>query len=394
VYNLPELTRDAAYLDALADSLEHGSPPPLLRCAKIKITSRCNLRCVMCKYWQTESEQVLPSARWREVFAELAGLGCRKLHFSGGEVFLRPDFLDLVESATARGLKVNMTTNGTLVSREAVRRIADLGVNGVSISFDGPSARSHNAIRGRDYAFKRSLRTARWLRRAAPRTKLRLNFVVMRHNYDRLPEMVRLAGELGARELIPMPVDEKGPRRNRLSKAQIRHYNREIAPGVLEQRRRCGFSVAPGLVYPFGVTEEEVRFSAKGLYARGFFERRACLVPWLHAFFAWNGDTFLCCMTNGRMEPLGNVGVSSVGDVFRGEGYRRVREAFLAGRHLPSCHRCDLFLPENALLHAALDETGRAPRAFAEGAPRAALAPELGVDGPFEGHRVEGHDLG
>jgi MoaA/NifB/PqqE/SkfB family radical SAM enzyme len=383
MYAPGELVRDAAFLEALAESLTLRRPPPLLRCAKIKLTSRCNLRCMMCKYWQTESERTLGSARWREVFGELAELGCRKVHFSGGEVFLRPDFLDLVESAARRGLKVNMTTNGTLVSRAAVRRIAELGVNGVSISLDGPTATAHNRVRGRDYAFRRSLRTARLLRRLAPRTKLRINFVVMRGNYRRLPEMVRLAGELGASELVPMPVDEKGPRRNRLSKAQIREYNRELAPRVAELRRRYGFSLAPALVHPFGVTDEDVRLSAKGLYARGFFERRACLVPWLHAFFAWNGDAFLCCMTNGRMEPLGNVGRQTVREVFHGPGYRRVREEFLAGRHLPSCHRCDLFLPENALLHAALDESGHAPRPFASRPARESLAPEQGVDGPL-----------
>src|SRR6185436_7995379 len=109
------------------------------------------------------SEETLSSERWRAVFGELAELGCRKIHFSGGEVFLRPDFLDLVASATGLGLRVNMTTNGTLVTRDAVKRIADMGVNSVSISFDGPTRSSHNAVRGRDYAWKHSLRTVRWL---------------------------------------------------------------------------------------------------------------------------------------------------------------------------------------------------------------------------------------
>jgi MoaA/NifB/PqqE/SkfB family radical SAM enzyme len=362
VYNLAELIRDEAFLEALGDSLDGSGPPPLLRCAKIKITSRCNLRCVMCKYWQTESEETLPSERWRQVFRELGELGCRKIHFSGGEVFLRRDFLDLVEDADRLGLKVNMTTNGTLVTKPAARRIGEIGVNSVSISLDGATAGSHNEVRGRSYAFKRSLRTIGWLRRHAERVKVRINFVVMRGNFQELPEMVRLAGELGVTELLPMPVDEKGRRKNRLSATQIYRYNREVAPRVLELRRRYGFSTAPALVYPFGVTDEEVRYSAKGLYARGFFERRACLAPWLHAFFAWNGDTFLCCMTNGRMDPLGNVGRESVREVFEGPGYRRIREEFLAGRHLSSCHRCDLFLPENALLHAALERAGRAPR--------------------------------
>jgi MoaA/NifB/PqqE/SkfB family radical SAM enzyme len=365
VYNVPELVGNADFVEALAASLETGGPPPLLRDAKIKLTSLCNLRCVMCKYWQTEREDALDSGRWRAVFAELVELGCRKLHFSGGEVFLRRDVLDLVESAVGLGLKVNVTTNGTLVDHERARRLAASGVNSVSISLDGPTASSHDAIRGQGRAFRRSLRTIRRLR--AHGGRVRINFVVMRRNFRRLPAMVRLAGELGAEELLPMPVDEKGPRRNRLSATQIREYNRTIAPAVLEARVRWGFSTAPAYVYPFGVTDEEVRLSAAGLYARGYFTRRPCLAPWLHAFFAWNGDAYLCCMTNGRMDPLGNVGRQSVREVFHGPAYRRVRRRFLGGHHLGSCHRCDLFLAENARLHAALDRRGDGTGAVLDG---------------------------
>jgi MoaA/NifB/PqqE/SkfB family radical SAM enzyme len=269
-------------------------------------------------------------------------------------VFLRRDFLDLVEAAIAAGLKINMTTNGTLVDRERARRIGRIGA--VGISLDGARASVHDAVRGRPEAFRRSLRAIRWLKASSERLKLRINFVVMRDNYRELPEMVRLAGELGAADLVPMPVDEKGPRRKRLSRERIRDHNRHVAPRVLELRRKYGFSTDPRLVYPFGVTDEEVRLSSKGLYAKGSFERQACLVPWLHTFLAWNGDVYLCCMTNGRMDALGNVGASSVREVFEGEPYRRIREQFRAGRHLASCQRCDLFLGENARLHAALDQ--------------------------------------
>ncbi len=388
MYNVGELIRDETFLEELGESLAGHGAPPVLRCAKIKITSRCNLRCVMCKYWQTTSEETLSSDRWRAVFREMAELGCKKIHFSGGEVFLRKDFLDLVEDAIACGMKVNMTTNGTLVDREAARRMAKMGVNSVSISLDGPDDEAHNAVRGRAYAFDRSVQTIKWLKRdqrldrvesLSKKLKVRINFVVMRGNYKRLPEMVTLAGELGAEELLPMPVDEKKVIRNRLTKAQIRRYNREIAPEVVELRQKYGFSTHPALVYPFGVTEEEVRYSAKGLYARGTFERKACLAPWLHTFIAWNGDVYLCCMTNGRMEPLGNVASTRVGDVFHGEGYRRIREEFSSGNHLAPCHRCDLFLKENAALHAALDQAGDRGGAVGEDDGLASPALEAGA---------------
>jgi Fe-coproporphyrin III synthase len=364
VYAVHELCADHGFVEALGASLAGLSPPPLLRCAKIKLTSRCNLRCVMCRYWQTRSETALASERWREVFVELASLGCRKLHFSGGEVFLRPDFLDLVESAVGHGLKVNLTSNGTLVTKRVARRLADAGVNSVSISLDGPSAAVHDAVRGQEAAFARAVRALRLLREASSALKLRVNFVVMQDNYRRLPEMVRLAGELGASDLVPMPIDEKGPRRRRLSRSQIRRYNRELAPQVLELRRKYGLPADPSRVYPFGVTEDEIGWSAKGFYARGAFERRPCLAPWLHAFFAWDGETYLCCMTNGRMESLGNVGRQSVAEVFHGDACERVRREFIAGRPQPSCLRCDLFLPENARLHAALDEARQQQRSL------------------------------
>ena len=375
MYNVPELIRMPAFLDELAASLDGEGPPPLLRDAKIKLTSRCNLRCVMCKYWQTTTEDALPGERWVEVFAELAGLGCRKVHFSGGEIFLRRDVLDLAEAAVGLGMKVNLTTNGTLIDRERARRIAAIGVNSVSVSLDGPTPRSHDRVRRRPQAFRKSVRAIRWMRAASDRLRLRINFVVMRRNFRRLPEMVRLAGELGAEDLLPMPVDEQGERRHRLSAREILEHNREVAPEVLELRRRYGFSTAPALVYPFGVTDAEVRLSARGLYARGAFAGRACLAPWLHTFFAWNGDAYLCCMTNGRMEPLGNVGRQRVGEVFVGEAYARIRREFAAGRHLPSCQRCDLFLRDNARLHAALDEAREQRGAVGEGArPAPALA--------------------
>lgn len=370
MYNVGELARDEAFLEDLAASLSAGTKPPLLRCVKIKLTSRCNLRCVMCKYGHTRSEQALPTRRWRQVLGEARELGCRKVHFSGGEVFLRPDFLDLVEHAIGLGLKVNLTTNGTLVTKAAARRLAELGVNGVSISLDGPTRKVHDTVRGRDGAFKRTLRAIRWLRAASDGLRLRVNFVVMRRNYRLLPEMVRLAGELGATDLVPMPVDEKGARRSRLSARQIREHNREIAPRVLELRRELGFPAPPRVVYPFGVTEDEIRLSARGLYARGFYERRSCLAPWLHAFFAWDGSAYLCCMTNGRIEAVGNVGRQSVAEVFHGPALRAVRAEFAAGRQLPACQRCDLFLAENARLHAALDEVREREHAFVLGPGR------------------------
>jgi len=347
---------------ALLQALQTGAPRQL-RCAKIKLTSRCNLRCQMCRYWRTQDEVSLTTGQWQEVLDQLRDLGCLKVHFSGGEVFLRADFLDLVEHASGLGMKVTLTTNATLLTPERIRRLVRARPSSVSSSLDGPRPRIHDAVRGIPGSFRRTVRALRRLveeaRRRGHGPRVRLNFVLMRQNYRHLPEMLELAAEMGVTEVNPMPVDEKGERRNRLSRSQIRRYNQEIAPQVLEARLRHGFSTAPEVVYPFGVTEEEIRWSARGLYARGAFSEKPCLAPWMHLFLAWDGEAYLCCMTNQRMASLGNAAREPLRDIFLGPRMLRVRREFLAGRPHPACARCDMFLVENRLLHQALEAFDR-----------------------------------
>ena len=361
MHDVTNLVQDPLALETLEQAIADPTRLPPLRDVKIKVTSRCNLRCAMCNYWKTTSEQALSTPRWQGVLDELKTLGARKIHVSGGEPFLRRDLVELLEHACELKLKVNLTTNGTLTTREQARRMVKAGVNAVSISLDGPSPKLHDEIRGREGAFQTSTKTIKWLVRDAERyrkkLKVRINFVLMPSNYRKAAQMVEVAHELGAMDLVPMPVDLEDPN-ERLSRSQMERYNAEIAPEVERLRAEAGFSSDPGRVFPFGTSAEDLRYSRLGRYARGYFERHTCYAPWLHTFLAWNGDVFLCCMTNSAMEPLGNVSASSLESVLAGPRYAQVRREFLAHRQHPNCHRCDLFLPESRELDASL-----APRA-------------------------------
>ena len=80
---------------------------------KIKINYGCNLKCQMCKHWRETREAPISMDRFKEVISELAELGCKKIHISGGEPMLRPQLPDMVAHATSLGLRVTLTTNGT-----------------------------------------------------------------------------------------------------------------------------------------------------------------------------------------------------------------------------------------------------------------------------------------
>lgn len=358
MYNLPEFIADSQLFNPFRAAVQESKPVTALRCAKLKITPRCNLKCTFCHYWQMDPQDELDTAAWKRILDELAELHCAKVHFSGGEPLLRPDLPELLRHARDRGMRANLTTNATLLTSERLARaLVDTGVKGVSVSLDGPTAKVHDRLRGVPGAFRRTRQGLGQLLAASAhrggKTKVRINTVLTRSNYTYLPEVLKLAGELGCSDVIPMPVDDRGGRRVRLSKGQLQEYNQFVAPQVRILRQRYGFPMAPERIFPYGTTAEDLKLARRGAYARHYFKHHPCYVPWLHLFIGWNGDVYLCCMARGKTPPVGNVNRQSLRDLFTGPVYQRIREGFLQQR--PAiCHRCDNFLVENRLLEEQL----------------------------------------
>ncbi|MCA9620157.1 MAG: radical SAM protein, partial [Myxococcales bacterium] len=321
---------------------------------KIKLTARCNLKCTMCRYGRGERPPELPTERWLAVIDELAAMGCRKMHLSGGEVMVRKDLEALVARGRERRLKVTLTSNLTLLDKARAKALMRLRPSGISTSLDGARAKTHDRIRGIEGSFKRTVSGLALLQRHRRhlQPRIRVNFVMLRDNYAEYPEVVRLAAELGAVDVVPMPVDSKR-RSIRLNKRLIRDYNERVAPEVAAARAAAGMRLDAGRVYPFGRDKEAVNAASLGHYAAGYYEDHLCFAPYLHMFVAWDGDVFLCCMTNGRIEPLGNLGQQGVREVFTGARFQAIRAA-MRERRLDSCHACDMMLDDNRELETAL----------------------------------------
>lgn len=121
---------------------------------KIKINYGCNLKCEMCKHWRETREAPIAMERFKQVITELGELGCKKIHFSGGEPMLRPQLPDLVAHATDLGMRVTLTTNGTLIDKEKAKALITAGLRGVNVSIDSPIRKVHEKVRGVEGSFK------------------------------------------------------------------------------------------------------------------------------------------------------------------------------------------------------------------------------------------------
>lgn len=109
--------------------------------ARIAVNERCNLRCVYCMPAEglpfKEGDALLSADEIARLVRVLAGLGVRKVRFTGGEPLLRRDIVRLVADAAAtEGIEsICLTTNGILFDAHA-DALREAGLSGVNISLD------------------------------------------------------------------------------------------------------------------------------------------------------------------------------------------------------------------------------------------------------------------
>ena len=202
------------------------------------LTERCNLRCRHC-YQEggpvqeltreqvfaviDEIDQMLQA--WRENYAiEFQP----SFNVTGGEPFLRPDLFAILERMAGIGFEIYVLSNGTVITPERARLLAELKVNGVQVSLEGPEE-IHEAIRGPG-SFAASLAGIRALMDAG--VKVSLNATLSRVNAGHFHDLVALARALGVPRLGFSRLVPSGQGRlwldQMLSTAQVKELYAEV----------------------------------------------------------------------------------------------------------------------------------------------------------------------
>jgi radical SAM protein with 4Fe4S-binding SPASM domain len=149
------------------------------------ITRTCNLRCVHC-YSDSNALQYSGELTWNQmekVVEDLASYQVPSLLLSGGEPMIHPRFFDLVDKATTAGLKLTISTNGTLITpaKAALLKAANVAYVGISLDGIGPI---HDEFRRKQGAFDAAVRGFRNCHDVDQKTGLRLTLT--RHNVENI----------------------------------------------------------------------------------------------------------------------------------------------------------------------------------------------------------------
>jgi radical SAM protein with 4Fe4S-binding SPASM domain len=121
-------------------------------------TLRCNLACAHC-YLDAQDRAASDELTTEEAVAfidDVAAMKSPVLLFSGGEPLMRPDLMELGRHAIGQGLRIVISSNGTLITPELAEQIADVGFSYVGVSLDGSEA-THDEFRRKDGAFQAAI---------------------------------------------------------------------------------------------------------------------------------------------------------------------------------------------------------------------------------------------
>jgi radical SAM protein with 4Fe4S-binding SPASM domain len=166
----------------------------------IEPSFRCNLNCVHCYVNEPAgsrdvAERELSLERLKELVDEIVDEGCLFVLFTGGEIFVRPDFPELYLHARGRGLLITLYTNGTLVTERIADLLAEHPPESIEISLYGMTKETYERVTRVPGSYERCLEGIRRLvDRGLP---LSLKTMVLTWNQHEVQQMRAYARGLG-----------------------------------------------------------------------------------------------------------------------------------------------------------------------------------------------------
>lgn len=323
------------------DAIQKDSPyKPLF--VKLKLTWNCNLRCQMCNHWRERATD-MPVDFFKNIVTQLAELGCKRIHLSGGEPLLYPQVFELMEYIRKKNIKLTMTTNGTLINEKIAQKIGELQVSNINVSIDSPLPEIHDKVRGIQNAFHRTLRGIELLKKYH-QAKLQINMVVNPLNYTTVSELPDLAYNIGANNICLIPVKIRTQEIPFFELENLIEYNEKIAPITLAKGLMYNLVKNSQQIYIFGQNLKELKESCNGKYAQGYYDTHPCIALWTHALIDHMGRVSACCYTVNS-PILGDLKSQTFYEIWTNKNYQKIRNI----THAPfeDCKGCTMFIHKN-----------------------------------------------
>lgn len=177
----------------------HSSEQGVLK-LDLNVTNRCNLPCPHCCFKAGRKEMPeMPFAELKKLLTEFRLQDGQRIDITGGEPLMRQDINDIIKCAKDLGIRVELVTNGTLLTDQKILDLRKIGLDEAAISLDGADWKTNKIIRGYDEdTYNRLCNHAALL--SAYGIKTKVNTVLFEHNLPEIPVVTAQAAKWGAKE--------------------------------------------------------------------------------------------------------------------------------------------------------------------------------------------------
>lgn len=266
----------------------------------------CNLRCPLCVTGQNKNRRpygTMPFEEFTRIIDEMRQWLYKVRFYSWGEPLLHKDIYRMVSYTRRNNIGTEVSTNFHSFSNEDqdAEKLIDSGLELLIVSLDGTTEKTYMEYRiGGD--FRKVLNNIKALTKAKTVKRshfpvVEIQFLAMKHNEHEIPDMKKLAKELGVDRLriAPLTLNVRDP-----------NQVKEWLPANEKWSR-----------YDYPTLEDKI-----------YRKRRRCEWLWRSAVINWDSTISPCCVFEGPKSDFGSLKDRSFEKIWNNERYQVSRNVF------------------------------------------------------------------
>ena len=283
----------------------------------IEPTTACNLRCPECPSGLrafTRPTGNLKADFFKKTIDDLYPDLIYLIFYFQGEPYINPQFLDMVKYARDKGVYTITSTNGHFLNSLNAKKTIESGLDRLIISVDGTTQETYESYRKEgklETVLQGAKNVVKWKKELKSKTPhIIFQFLVVRPNEHQIPEIYRLAEEIGIDEV-------------KLKTAQVYDYKNgnELIPTI---RKFSRYAEKPNGTWQ--VKNELLNH---------------CWKLWHACVITWDGLVVPCCFDKDALHKLGDLKRLPFRKIWQGEAYFNFRKKLLQGRgQIDICTNC------------------------------------------------------
>ena len=306
---------------------------------QIDLTNKCNNSCIGCwcnsplleekKISGKEKEATLPYNKVISLIDELKKHGTNEIYLGGGgEPFMHPKIMEIIEYIKTNNLVCHINTNFTLINEKIAKKLVDLDVDHIAVSLWAGDANTYvkthpNQTKEIFYQIEKILKLIKRLKHKLGKEKplIKIYDVISSLNYKNIDKMVEFAYKTAdSVEFSVIDVVEGKTDILLLNEKQRKKLLKKSLELKEKYKTKRNF-----IIFRFNQFIKRISnpMSVKGLYDKKAVNSIPCYVGWTFSRILANGNVIPCLKAHKK--PMGNILKKNFKEIFFSEKYSKFR---------------------------------------------------------------------